>query len=245
MVQFYSTHFNFLPRPLFGKLHLRVSSPRPRCCCSRRARSPRSRSRSGRRTQTRRPGRRSSSPLPALRSVRAPSCLARPARIRTLVSLQSCCTLGPVSALTQSRFLISARAKWCCSRRRSCLPGLIFQHLFYTFLFYRSKSVQNKTLTSFGAYIYVTKPLESWEYAGKYKKGVSLLRNLKTRKPAFPAEPASPDLQCYVQQFFAASSVILFLLYSVSTAFCSNCILSQLFSLFICFIPLKWQKWNK
>ena len=55
----------------------------------------------------------------------------------------------------------------------------------------------------------------------------------KQEKPAFPAEPASPDLQCYVQKFFSASSVILFLLYSVFTALCSYWIL--FFNCFHCF----------
>ena len=32
-------------------------------------------------------------------------------------------------------------------------------------------------------------------------------------KPAFPAEPASPNLQCYGLQLFTASSIILFLLF--------------------------------
>ena len=42
----------------------------------------------------------------------------------------------------------------------------------------------------------------------------------KQGKPAFPAEPASLNLQSYGLQLFAASSIILFLLNSVPTVFC-------------------------
>ena len=68
---------------------------------------------------------------------------------------------------------------------------------------------------------------------------INLLRSTQQGKPAFPAEPASPNLQCYGLQLFTASSIILFLLFSVSTVFCSYCILSQVLSLFLLFYSFK------
>ena len=58
---------------------------------------------------------------------------------------------------------------------------------------------------------------------------------IKQGKPAFPAEPASQDLQCNVLLFFTASSVILLLLFSVSAVFCFYCFLFLTFYLFHCF----------